>query len=137
MPSPLSGAHDLLDLFHLLPVYDTYVRPYVTLPTTTPASPKGKEREPSGGTTSVGFSIGGVRIGGVAVAGAAAEDKARKVKMEKTYTHLVADIPGECARLAARGARVGPTRPFSGLDPSSVQKWGCRIWAWQIGRTHV
>ncbi|KAL8290314.1 hypothetical protein RQP46_002572 [Phenoliferia psychrophenolica] len=94
-PSPLSGSQDLLDLFELLPLYETYVRPYVALPSTAPGSPKGKEREPSGGTTTLGFSIAGVRIGGVALAGnAAADDKAKKAKMDKTYTHLVADIPG-------------------------------------------
>lgn len=85
-PSPLSGSQDLLSLFHLTPLYDTYVRPY--LPTQAgegAESPrvegKGKEKA----FTSLGFTMGGVRIEG---------EKVKKAKMERSYAGLILDIPG-------------------------------------------
>ena len=104
----LSGSQDLLSLFELNPLYDTYVRPYLpphlagqattSLERDSPApnriSLKGKEKEvvqPST-TRSIGFSFGGVKIGGEVEVEL---QKPKKVKFEKTYTALVADIPGQ------------------------------------------
>lgn len=39
------------------------------------------------GFTSLGFTMGGVRIGGEV-------DKVKKAKMDKSYAHLIQDIPG-------------------------------------------
>lgn len=105
-PSPLSGSQDLLSLFGLKPLYDKYVRP---LPTATalannksgtPETDEGKGKgkaSTSGGLTSIGFSLGGVRIGGevlVKTEAVVGEKSGKRLKLEKSYAHLVEDIPG-------------------------------------------
>lgn len=42
----------------------------------------------------MGFTIGGVRVGGTAVVQGTDADKLKKVKMDKSYAHLISDIPG-------------------------------------------
>ncbi|ORY52194.1 hypothetical protein BCR35DRAFT_296965 [Leucosporidium creatinivorum] len=96
--SPLSGSQDLISLFGLSPVYDTFLRPYLPESVTGAAGEgedlkgKGKEKAvetPGGGAgapKSIGITLGGVRIGEV--------DKPKKAKMEKQYSHLIQDIPG-------------------------------------------
>lgn len=114
-PSRLSGSLDLISLFNLTPLYDQFLRPYLpdTPATTTPNSPKGKEKEtrdtpPAPGTpgpTAAGAGAGadGVRsigklslsLAGVKILGEAGPGQGKKAKMEKTYSHLVGDIPGQ------------------------------------------
>lgn len=80
-------------------MYDTFLRPYLLDSVTGAAADgedakgKGKEKAvetPGGGggaPKSIGITLGGVRIGEV--------DKPKKVKMEKQYSHLIQDIPGQ------------------------------------------
>lgn len=106
-PSPLSGSQDLLSLFGLKPLYDKYVRPYPTATALannksgTPEMDEGKGKgkaSTSGGLTSIGFSMGGVRIGGevlVKTEAVVGEKAGKRLKLEKSYAHLVEDIPGK------------------------------------------
>ncbi|GAA5926659.1 hypothetical protein JCM1841_003196 [Sporobolomyces salmonicolor] len=143
-PSPLSGTQDLISLFHLEPLYNTFLRPYLTppppasasdalppLPPTgadSPAAPfpgavgsiKGKEKafapaqvqgveSPSPGGSGAGaglkITLGGIKFGGAPAARAGGADaaaatgpgpggKPKKLKMDKSYAHMVSDILG-------------------------------------------
>lgn len=83
-------------------LYDEYVRPYLppailaTLPSAHAVPAKGKERETTpivgpGGTRSIGFSFGGIKIGGEVEV---VLEKAKRVKFDKSYVGMIADIPG-------------------------------------------
>ncbi|GAA5872578.1 hypothetical protein JCM1840_004842 [Sporobolomyces johnsonii] len=152
-PSPLSGTQDLISLFHLEPLYNTFLRPY--LPPPPPASSsdalapphppagadspapapvkgavgsiKGKEKAldqshvppqgvgspgPGGGGGGGGgaglkITLGGIKFGGATApaagggadaaagpGGAAGGGKPKKLKMDKSYAHMVSDILG-------------------------------------------
>ncbi|GAA5959742.1 hypothetical protein JCM21900_006367 [Sporobolomyces salmonicolor] len=151
-PSPLSGTQDLISLFHLEPLYNTFLRPYLTPPppasgaealppppptgADSPAAPfpgavgsiKGKEKafapaqvqgveSPSPGGPGAGaglkITLGGIKFGGAPAARAGGADaaaaaaaagpgpggapgggKPKKLKMDKSYAHMVSDILG-------------------------------------------
>ncbi|BGP43639.1 hypothetical protein JCM10450v2_007813 [Rhodotorula kratochvilovae] len=86
-PSPLSGTDDLLSLFRLEPVYDTFLRPYLpvsaalppapsllpdlapaTAPKPAPASPSPAPGPPGG----LKITLGGIKFGGAGGSGASA-----------------------------------------------------------------
>lgn len=91
-------------------MYDTFLRPYLPESVTGAAAEgedvkgKGKEKAvetPGGGAPkSIGITLGGVRIGEV--------DKPKKVKMEKQYSHLIQDIPGQSGLYVVAFARSWP-----------------------------
>ncbi|GAA5939823.1 uncharacterized protein JCM15063_004313 [Sporobolomyces koalae] len=120
-PSSLSGTDDLISLFELDTLYNTFLRPYLPpTPTTTAAaageppsnanspsvvpptaikgqvSIKGKEKQAPDSPampTPGGFKItlGGIKF---TSAGEVPTAKVKRVKMEKNYAHLVQDILG-------------------------------------------
>lgn len=118
-PSPLSGSQDLLSLFHLKPLYDTYVRPYpppgsivpppiqqpIIETTTITTTGETKIKSLNGGL-SIGFTMGGIKLGGGGIINAdgtgigigekekSEKEKGKRTKIEKSYAHLVEDIPG-------------------------------------------
>ncbi|GAA5820297.1 hypothetical protein JCM10212_005862 [Sporobolomyces blumeae] len=152
-PSPLSGTQDLISLFRLDGLYNTFLRPYLPppalgsssdsatqleSPTQTPSeqaagavSIKGKEKAtatpgvapsaplPPGQTASapgsggLKITLSGIKFGSSGLGNslnasgpagqaatndakdlAAANGKPKRLKMEKTYSHMVADILG-------------------------------------------
>ncbi|SCV74662.1 BQ2448_7691 [Microbotryum intermedium] len=128
-PSPLTGSRDLISLFHLEPLYDTHLRPYLPqdtgeqTTTTTASNPntpnpissngKGKQSQqqlvdqaPPAAAARIGISFGGIKLGALGP-GATTESgnegkqstmgQARQQKQERTYSYLVADIPGRNA----------------------------------------
>lgn len=108
-PSPLSGQMDLISLFGLMPMYDTFLRPYLPDSVTVSgneSSGKGKEKavEPAATASSSGgmkITFGGIKIGEVEL-----DNKPKKLKVEKHYSSLVRDIPGAFVSRELRQARA-------------------------------
>lgn len=143
-PSRLTGSLDLISLFNLSPLYDQFLRPYLpdstTLSTTAsaPGSPKGKEKAtddptadakptpppngaaPAAGLGRLSLSLGGVKLANAADGANGVGGKGKKVKMDKTYSHLVADIPGKPDGCVLSGGVVASRRlrrRFQEVDP--------------------
>jgi len=136
----LSGSADLISLFNLEPLYDQFLRPYLPEATTQtasqPGSPKGKEKAspvpnpdpdakptppapatPAAGLGRLSLSLGGIKLGTAADGPNGVGGKGKKVKMDKTYSHLVGDVPGKLSpasrtrRARPLGARVAQPSP--------------------------
>ncbi|CAH7688998.1 expressed protein [Phakopsora pachyrhizi] len=93
--APISGSHDLLSLFDVMSVYDRFVKPYLKpldQPTTT--SPPMVNSINNCGTSGDLKGKAKAEVGVPAGSLAADHLGQKRMKMEKSYGHFVADVGG-------------------------------------------